>query len=313
MSKVAFVFPGQGSQCIGMGRDFAERYSLARDHFQVAGEVLGFDIRRICFEGPEEDLRLTANTQPALLICSVIAARLLEERGIQPHFLAGHSLGEYSALVAGGAIDFPDAVHLVRKRGEFMQEAVPLGKGAMAAILGMERDAVIRVCQEAQQGQVVEVANFNSPGQIVISGDSEAVERAVALAKENGAKRAVLLSVSAPFHCRLMKPAGEKLAGTLTQVALREPKVPLVQNVDARMTTSVEEIRHGLVRQASSSVLWEDSVRNLERQGVDTFVEVGPGAVLSGLIKRTVKEATLLNAEDEKSLQCTIETLGGAR
>lgn len=311
MKGIAFVFPGQGSQYVGMGKEFEERYPLAKDHFREAEEALGIDMRQLCLYGPEEALKMTANTQPALLLCSVIAFRLLEENGIRPDFVAGHSLGEYSALVAGGSLRFADALHLVRKRGEFMQEAVPLGRGAMAAILGMEREAVARICEEAQEGQVVEIANLNSPGQIVISGEAEAVERAVKAAKQHGARRAVSLPVSAPFHCRLMKPAGERLGEILAQTEVADPKIPLVTNVDAQLTSSTATIRSALLRQASSPVLWEDSIGTLQDQGVDTFVEVGPGTVLSGLIKRIAKEATLRNVEDEQSLRSTIEALGG--
>jgi len=311
MKRIAFVFPGQGSQYVGMGKEFEERYPLAKDHFREAEEALGIDMRQLCLYGPEEALKMTANTQPALLLCSVIAFRLLEESGIRPDFVAGHSLGEYSALVAGGSLRFADALHLVRKRGEFMQEAVPLGRGAMAAILGMEREAVARICEEAQEGQVVEIANLNSPGQIVISGEAEAVERAVKAAKQHGARRAVSLPVSAPFHCRLMKPAGERLGEILAQTEVADPKIPLVTNVDAQLTSSTATIRSALLRQASSPVLWEDSIGTLQGQGVDTFVEVGPGTVLSGLIKRIAKEATLRNVEDEQSLRSTMEALGG--
>jgi len=311
MKGIAFVFPGQGSQYVGMGKEFEERYPLAKDHFREAEEALGIDMRQLCLYGPEEALKMTANTQPALLLCSVIAFRLLEENGIRPDFVAGHSLGEYSALVAGGSLRFADALHLVRKRGEFMQEAVPLGRGAMAAILGMEREAVARICEEAQEGQVVEIANLNSPGQIVISGEAEAVERAVKAAKQHGARRAVSLPVSAPFHCRLMKPAGERLGEILAQTEVADPKIPLVTNVDAQLTSSTATIRSALLRQASSPVLWEDSIGTLQDQGVDTFVEVGPGTVLSGLIKRIAKEATLRNVEDEQSLRSTMEALGG--
>lgn len=313
MNKTAFVFPGQGSQYVGMGREFFERYPLAQDCFSRARATLGFDIGQICFEGPEEKLKMTENTQPALLICSYIAFRLLQEAGVRPAYVAGHSLGEYSALLAVGSIGFSEAVHLVRKRGEFMQEAVPLGRGAMAAIMGMEREEVFRVCEEAGDGQVVEVANLNAPGQTVISGEAEAVDRAVELAKQGGAKRAVLLQVSASFHCRLMRPAGERLGEILSQVELKEAEVPLVTNVDAQMTSSAATIRSALLRQASSPVLWEDSMRLLQQEGVDVFVEVGPGTVLSGLIRRIVKDATLLHVEDEKSLASAVEALGGAR
>ena len=309
MQKIAFVFPGQGSQHIGMGRDLWTRYQLAQDHFREAEKVLGVDIAQICFTGPEEALKMTTNTQPALLLCSVIAFRLLEEQGINPDFVAGHSLGEYSALVAGGSLQFADALYLVRKRGEFMQEAVPPGRGAMAAILGMEKEEVAKICGEAQDGQVVEIANLNSPGQIVISGETEAVDRAIKAVKEKGAKRAILLPVSAPFHCRLMRPAGEKLGEILATVPVRNLRIPLVANVDAQLTTSSDSIRPALVRQVSAPVLWEDCIRALQGVGVGTFVEVGPGTVLSGLIKRIAREAILLHVEDEGSLASTIEAL----
>ena len=309
MKKIAFVFPGQGSQHIGMGKDLWERYQLAQDHFREAGKVLGLDMAQICFTGPEEALKMTTNTQPALLLCSVIAFRLLEEKGIKPDFVAGHSLGEYSALVAGGSLRFADALYLVRKRGEFMQEAVPLGRGAMAAILGLEKGAVAKICEEAQDGQIVEIANLNSPGQIVISGETGAVDRAIKAAKEKGAKRAILLPVSAPFHCRLMRPAGERLSDLLAAVEVRDLKIPLAANVDGQLTTSADSIRPALVRQVSSPVLWEDCIHTLQEAGVDTYVEVGPGTVLSGLIKRTVKEAILLHVEDDEGLISTIEAL----
>ena len=309
MKKIAFVFPGQGSQYVGMGKDLWERYQLAQDHFREAEKVLGFDIAQICFTGPEEALKMTTHTQPALLLCSVIAFRLLEERGIKPDFVAGHSLGEYSALVAGGSLQFADALYLVRKRGEFMQEAVPLGRGAMAAILGMEKEEVAKICEEAQDGQIVEIANLNSPGQIVISGETEAVDRAIKAAKGKGAKRATLLSVSAPFHCRLMRTAGERLGEILAAVEVRNLKIPLAANVDGQFMTSADSIRPALVRQVSSPVLWEDCIHTLQEAGVGTFVDVGPGTVLSGLIKRIAKDAILLHVEDEGGLTSTIEAL----
>ncbi len=309
MKKIAFVFPGQGSQYVGMGKDLWERYRLAQDHFREAEKVLGLDMVQTCFIGPEETLKLTANTQPALLLCSVIVHRLLEERGIKPDFVAGHSLGEYSALVAGDSLQFADALHLVRKRGEFMQEAVPLGGGAMAAILGLGKEEVAKICEEAQDGQIVEIANLNSPGQIVISGETEAVERAITAAKGKGAKRSILLPVSAPFHCRLMRTAGERLGEILAAMEIRDPKVPLAANVDGQLMTSADSIRPALVRQVSSPVLWEDCIHTLQEAGVGTYVEVGPGTVLSGLIKRTAKEAILLHVEDEESLTSTIEAL----
>jgi [acyl-carrier-protein] S-malonyltransferase len=306
---VAFVFPGQGSQYVGMGKGLEEGYPQVRDYFPRAGKVLGFDIRQICFSGPEEILKMTANTQPALLVCSIIAYRLLTDAGVRPDFVAGHSLGEYSALVAAESLSFSDAVYLVHKRGEFMQEAVPLGRGTMAAILGMEREAVAAICQEARDEQVVEIANLNAPWQIVISGEVEAIERAVKLARMKGAKRAVILPVSAPFHCRLMKPAVERLGEILAEMDLKDPQVPLVDNVDARIITSAGEVRSALLRQASAPVLWEDSIRVLQDAGVDTFVEVGPGKVLSGLIKRIANDATLLNVEDGQSLTATLQTI----
>jgi [acyl-carrier-protein] S-malonyltransferase len=309
MKKIAFVFPGQGSQHIGMGKDLWERYQLAQDHFREAGKVLGLDMAQICFTGPEEALKMTTNTQPALLLCSVIVFRLLEEQGIKPDFVAGHSLGEYSALVAGGSLQFADALYLVRKRGEFMQEAVPLGRGAMAAILGLEKEEVAKICEEAQDGKVVEIANLNSPGQIVISGETEAVDRAIKAAKGKGAKRAILLPVSAPFHCRLMRTAGERLGEILAAVEVRNLKIPLAANVDGQFMTSADSIRPALVRQVSSPVLWEDCIHTLQEAGVSTYVEVGPGTVLSGLIKRTAKEAILLHVEDEEGLTSTIEAL----
>lgn len=300
--KIAFVFPGQGSQYAGMGREVAEKYPAARQVFEEADAALDFPISRLCFEGPEEDLKLTENTQPAVLTTSIALFRILEERGIRPDFVAGHSLGEYSALVAAGGLKPGEAAALVRRRGRYMQEAVPVGVGAMAALLGVDLPAVQAVCERAALGQVVSPANLNSPGQIVIAGNREAVERAVPLAKEAGAKRAMLLQVSAPFHCALMKPAEERLAVDLERTPFSDLRYPLITNVDAQAIHTGAEARSALRRQVSRPVRWEESVRRLLDEGVRTFVEVGPGKVLLGLIKSVEKSVTMLNVEDEKSV-----------
>ncbi len=300
--KVAFVFPGQGAQYAGMGREVAEKYPAARQVFEEADAALDFPISRLCFEGPEEDLKLTENTQPAILATSVALFRILEEKGIRPAFVAGHSLGEYSALVAAGALKLGEAAALVRRRGRYMQEAVPVGVGAMAALLGLDLPAVRAVCEQAAQGQVVSPANLNSPGQIVIAGNREAVERAIPLAKEAGAKRAILLQVSAPFHCALMKPAEERLSADLERSSFSDLHFPLVTNVDAQAIHTGVDARSALKRQVSRPVRWEESVRRLLDEGVDTFVEVGPGKVLLGLIRSVEKSVTMLNVEDEKSV-----------
>lgn len=268
-----------------MGADLAESIPAARAIFEEADDALGFGLSKLCFEGPEEDLRLTENTQPAILTCSIATLAAVRERGLKPDFVAGHSLGEYSALVAAGAISFRDAVQLVRKRGRFMQEAVPAGVGAMAAILGIEPEKVIAVCEQAAEGQVVSPANFNSPGQIVIAGHAAAVQRAVDLAVAAGAKKAVMLQVSAPFHCSLMEPARECLAPELDAIAFEDLKTPLVNNVAAAIVTSGATAREGLKRQVPSPVLWEQSIQRLAAEGVDSFLEVGPGRVLTGLLR----------------------------
>src|SRR5881392_230047 len=274
-SSIAFLFPGQGSQTVGMGKDLAETYPIARQTFEEADAALGFKISALCFEGPEDELRLTENTQPAILTVSVAAWRVLNEKGIHAAFLAGHSLGEYSAHVVAGTISFADAVRTVRNRGKYMQEAVPVGTGAMAAILGMDLDAVTAVCADAAQGEVVEPANINSPEQIVISGHAAAVERAAKLADERGAKRAKVLPVSAPFHCSLMKPAQDRLAADLSAVQMETPRMPVVCNVDAASVNDAAGSRDALVRQVTGSVKWEQSMRFLIYKGVQTFVEVG--------------------------------------
>ena len=306
---MAFLFPGQGSQSVGMGKELAEKYPVARQAFAEADEALGYNLSQLCFEGPEEKLRLTEITQPAILTASVAAWRVLQEKGVNPGFVAGHSLGEYSANVAAGTISFADAVRTVRKRGKYMQEAVPVGVGAMAAILGMDLERVTAVCAEAAQGEVCEPANINSAEQIVISGHAPAVERATRLASERGAKRAIMLPVSAPFHCSLMKPAQDRLAADLQSLPFKQPAVPIVGNVDAAVIEDGDRARDALIRQVTGAVKWEQSVRLLIARGVQAFVEVGPGKVLCGLMRQIDRSRTSLNAGDEASLQKTLEQL----
>jgi len=303
MNRIALVFPGQGSQHVGMGRDFWEQVPEARSVFEESSHFLGFDVARLCFEGPEDALTLTANAQPAILAVSVAAFAAFQREGLRFDYVAGHSLGEYSALVAAGSLRFEDAIRTVRKRGEFMQEAVPPGAGAMAALLGLDQESVRAVCGEAGAPGVVEVANINAPGQVVIAGETEAVERVIRLARERGAKRAVRLQVSAPFHCSLMRPAGDRLAAVLRTIPIADPSVPLVNNADAELLTKGAEIAGSLVRQVSSPVRWEEVVQRLVKEGVALFLELGPGRVLTGLIKRIAKEAIALHAEDLASLQ----------
>jgi [acyl-carrier-protein] S-malonyltransferase len=313
MGKVAFVFPGQASQYPGMGKELAEMYPSAKAVFDEADKALGFSISKMCFEGSEEDLKLTANTQPAILTCSIATYRVLEEKGLAPDFVAGHSLGEYSALVAAGSLKFADAVRLVRKRGNYMQEAVPAGKGAMAAIMGLSPAVVSDVCKRAAQGQICAPANLNSPDQTVISGDADAIKRAVELASQAGAKRATILPVSAPFHSALMMPAQEKLEQELKKTHFDKLRVPLVTNVDADTIETGEQAREALVRQVTAAVHWEESVRLLIEEGVNTFVEVGPGKVLTGLLRQIERSVATLNVEDETSLLKTVEKIAGAR
>jgi [acyl-carrier-protein] S-malonyltransferase len=301
--KLAILFPGQGSQYAGMGRELYEKYPAARAVFDEADAALGFSLSRLCFEGPEDRLKLTENTQPAILTTSIAAYRILEERGVRPDFVAGHSLGEYSALVAAGALRLSDAVSLVRRRGRYMQEAVPVGVGAMAALLGIDLNTVLSVCERAGEGQVIAPANLNSPGQIVVAGHREAVERAVNLAKEAGAKRAILLQVSAPFHCALLKPAEDRLAIDLDAVAFADLKFPLITNVDARPITIADDARSGLKRQVSRPVRWQESVEFMLAAGAGRFVESGPGKVLLGLVRSIDKSVAMFNVEDEKSLE----------
>jgi [acyl-carrier-protein] S-malonyltransferase len=286
-----------------MGRAFHEASPAARAVFEEASDALGWDVAKLCFEGPESDLQLTANTQPAVLTVSVAGVRLLAERGLRPAIVGGHSLGEYSALVAAGALSFGDAVRVVRRRGEFMQEAVPVGTGAMAAVLGVELPVVEEICRDAASGEVLDVANINSPGQIVVAGHRTAVERAVALAAARGGKRSVILPVSAPFHCRLMAPAADRLAEVLNTVRATDPRPPVVRNVDAELTVRADDVRPFLVRQVTAPVRWTDCVKRMAAEGCRTFLEVGPGKVLTGLLRRIDAGATGLPVEDVAGLE----------
>ena len=307
MSKLAFVFPGQGAQKVGMGKDFYDNYDVAKKMFKEADEALGYSIMKMCFEGPEEDLKLTANTQPAILTISCIANEILKENGIQPEITGGHSLGEYSALVAAGVLNFQDAVALVHKRGSYMQEAVPVGEGGMAAIIGVDRDKIVEVCQQVSAESPVQAVNFNCPGQIVIAGATKGVELAVEELKAAGAKKAVILPVSAPFHSTLMKPAAEKLAVELDKVTISDAKIPVVANVSAEILTKAEDIKASLVAQAASPVLWEDCVAKMKEFGADVLLEAGPGKTLCGFNRRIDKSIKSLNVEDVESLEKSLD------
>ena len=308
MSKTAFLFPGQGSQSVGMGKDLADNFSVAREVFEEADQALGFSISKLCFEGPEDELRKTVNTQPAILTVSVAALRVLQQAEISFDITAGHSLGEYSALVGAGVLDFADAVRLVNKRGQFMQEAVPLGEGAMAAVMGMEREKVVEICAEVEkEAGAVQAVNFNCPGQIVIAGKTAAVEKTAAALKAAGAKRAIMLPVSAPFHSTLLQPAAEKLALELDKVSFREPMLPVVANVTGKISTDSAEIKQLLVTQAANPVLWEDCIATVAAYGASVSVEVGPGKVLTGFTKKIAPEIATFNVEDLESLQKTLD------
>ena len=310
MGKIAFLFAGQGAQAPGMGRELAENFECAARVFDEASEAVGFDIKDMIFNGDKETLMITENTQPTIVTMSVAALRVLQEKGIRPDVVAGLSLGEYTAHVASGSMDFRDAVRLVKKRGKYMQEEVPVGKGAMAAIIALGADDVRECCSEASALGVCTGANFNCPGQIVVSGEVAAVEKCCELAKAKGAKRAMMLPVSAPFHCALLKGAGEKLAKELETVEVRDMQIPVITNVTADYVPSKDDIKDILVKQVSNSVLWEDSIRRMLADGVDTFIEVGPGKALSGFVRKITKDVRIFNVEDMASLEKTLAGLG---
>jgi len=309
MGQIAFVFPGQGSQVVGMGKALHDSFEAARAVFEEADAVLGFRLSQLCFQGPDDQLKLTENTQPAILAVSTAAWRVLSEAGVRPDFVAGHSLGEYSALVAANSLSLSDALRVVGKRGRYMQESVPVGQGAMAAILGLTADQVEALCREAAQGEVLSPANLNTPSQIVIAGAATAVDRALQLAKSHGARKAVQLSVSAPFHCALMQPAQERLAKDLGQIAFGNPEYPLINNADASELCSGDAIAGSLSRQVCSPVRWTESIQKLITAGVKLFVELGPGKVLCGLIRQVDRTVKTSNVEDPPSLALTLETI----
>ena len=314
MMKTAFVFPGQGAQKVGMVKDLYENYAVVKELFEEADDALGFSLTKLIFEGPDEDLMQTSNTQPAILTASTACCRVLAQEGVTPDIVAGHSLGEYSALVAAGALSFADAVRTVRLRGQFMQEAVPLGEGGMAAILGLDDEKIKAICADiSAQGGVVQAVNFNCPGQTVIAGASKAVEAAVEALKAAGAKRAVLLHVSAPFHSSLMEPAAKRLAEVLDSITIHDAAIPVVANVNAKMETAAAEIKEALVKQAASPVLWIDCTHTMQAFGAETFVEVGPGKTICGFNRKIDRKIHSENVEDIPSLQKTLEFFQGVR
>jgi [acyl-carrier-protein] S-malonyltransferase len=308
--KIAFIFPGQGSQYVGMAKEFIENFPESKEVFDIASAALGFDLAQLCMHGPSEALNRTENTQPAILAASIAILRPLERRGLSAGAAAGHSLGEYTAITAAGGFELKDSITLVQKRGRYMQEAMPEGAGLMAAILGMDRAGLEKTCLEAAKNGIVAPANYNSPGQIVIAGEKKAVEKAMELAKAAGAKKVVPLMVSVPSHCSLMKQAGERLARDLDTVTINDLRIPIMNNADAKFLRTAAELKPSLVRQISSPLYWEDSINRLTEDGFDTFIEIGPGKVLSGLVKRIAKDAKVLNVEDQKSMNETLQALG---
>ena len=308
--KIAFIFPGQGSQYVGMAKEFVETFKESQAVFESASSVLGYDLLELCLRGPVDKLNLTENTQPAILAASIAILQPLERRGLIATAAAGHSLGEYTAITAANGLELTDAVALVQKRGRYMQEAVPAGTGLMAAILGMERQDVEKTCYEAAKNGIVAPANYNSPGQIVIAGEKKAVEKAMELARAAGAKKVIPLAVSVPSHCAMMKQAGDRLAQELDRVKISDLSFPIVNNADAKFIRSAGDLRPSLLKQISSPLYWEDSIRNMTADGYDTFIEIGPGKVLSGLVKRIAKDAKVLNVEDQKSMSDTLSAVG---